>query len=380
MATSQSHGESTFDVPDMFFPSLSPRGATENGIEARAERLANDPDARFPDEEPEQAENKADGAACQMMTMLEDHQEALGSQLYVNLANLTGQFAKLERRAARMKKKLIEYDGSDCSALIPSDEGEEVDHEEGFFSDDDDNSEASLDSDNLSNSKASTASSDAGDKIPEENRRKSNELSASGYYIKHMGAYYAVPKKAIPRHYNRPIEVPTAKALRERTVRGGRASAWRWEPVHPSTIVVLHMKNRVFGTDEFAWAVILNSSDTSVDAAADDHKIFHLLPFVTVLRLIRSLEADDLFKGSSLLTKYKPSWVDVESPHGRPAPIPGPSLKQITGGVNHGCYWPSVASNKRVRSATDLPLEDSSSDEEFFPRPTWRRRTVAPAE
>ena len=44
-----------------------------------------------------------------MMAMLDEHKEALGSKLYVDLCNINGNFAKLERRAARMSKKLLEY-------------------------------------------------------------------------------------------------------------------------------------------------------------------------------------------------------------------------------------------------------------------------------
>ena len=75
-------------------------------------RLAQDPDARFPDEDPEEPENKADGDACKFQEYIEEHQEELGSRHYVNLCDISCQFAKLERRAARRAPQACGFGGA----------------------------------------------------------------------------------------------------------------------------------------------------------------------------------------------------------------------------------------------------------------------------
>ena len=340
-----------------------------------------DPEARFFDEEPEQPENDPNGDACKMMELLEDHAEALGSEAYVNLANITGNFAKLERRAARMRKKLLEYDGSDCSALMPSDD-EHID-EDDFIDEDDEfdhSSNASLDSeDRVMRSRASTTSSAAGDEIDDPGKTtKGAALNPSGYFIKYMDTYYSVPKQAIMRHYQRPIEVPNTDTFRKRTIRGARAREWRWEPINPASVIVIKMKNRTADTGnagntgdggDYYWCVSLKLEG---GPANDDGKILHVLPETTVDRLVRTLEADETMRSSSLLTKYKPSWISsqvvMSYSFTRTLPIPGPSRKRSTAPGEEasytGNYWPRLRASKRIRSALDRPIRINDSDED----------------
>lgn len=359
-------------------------------VVARARRLAQDPDARFPDEDPDEPENKADGDACKFQEYIEEHQEELGSRHYVNLCDVSCQFAKLERRAARMRKKLIEYDGSDCSALVPSDdqpiaEGD-YDDDESYVSDDSVQSE-----DHVARSSASTNTTEGGEVMKDrQEARAVAALSPSGYYMKYMDVYYAVPKPAIVRNYKRPMTVSSIDALRERVQRGARARAWQWEPIHPASVVIVDMKQRHTPSDEdqarngkdYFWCVILKVDDPNSEIPpSDDAKILHVLPETTVARLIRTLEADETLKNSSLLNQFRPTWLDrevVPEPRQRAVPIPGPTRKRAKlpnedGPIQvtlTGNYWPvsTRTGSKRIRSATEpiyrgrITVDDDESD------------------
>lgn len=351
-----------------------PREATAQ--EREQIRLIHDPHARFPDEEHEAPENDPDGPACKFQEYLEDHMEALGSQHYVQLCNISASFAKLERRAGRMRKKLLDYDGSDCSALMPSDDEHIDEGDDGSLDEDEYDSDGSVVStDAVPCSDASTTTSAAGDEIPsKEISANVAALNPSGYFIKYMCTYYAVPKPNILRNYKRPIMVPTVEALRGRIRRGSRAKCWKWEPINPASIVVVKMQPRG-STDEpdLYWCVSLELDEGT--APTEDSKILHVLPGTTVIRLLRTIEADESMKDSSLITKYMPRWATGGPIYTIAPPVLGPSRKRcVSQGIQGtsryvhtaGNYWPRLKASKRLRSSADFTaaeLEDSDDEE-----------------
>lgn len=319
----------------------------------QARELAENPDARFPDEEPEEAENKADGPARELQEYLEEHQEQLGSQHYVKLCDISCAFAKLERRATRMRNKLLEYDGSDCSALIPSDDEhiDEADYASSVSHDSDDSGMSMHSDSGVKSSRASTASSAVGGEIANETvSEEMHGLDPSGYFVRYRGTYYCIPKRAIVRNYKRPISIPDEEAFKARHKRGGRAKAWEFDPICPASIVVVEMKNRN-GINEFYWCVSLKALETS---NADDAKILCVLPETTVLRLHSAIASDPTMRTSTLLSRFKPSWCDGLRTGIRQVPIPGPSRRSAVEqhratGHTTGNYWPRLRNSKRLR-------------------------------
>lgn len=350
-----------------------------------AHRLANDPNMRFPDEELEDLQREAeldsdeednDASECRkMMEMIEEHQEALGSKLYVDLANITGNLSKLERRAKRMRKKIKSELGSDCSALIPSDVEDAHIDEDDYGSESDASDYSIASNDNVPASKASTDSSQAGEEVENaEESEKQSVLNPSGYFMKYRGTYYAVPKRHIMRDYKRTMVMPSREAMRKRVWRGHRAQEWKWEPIDPSKIVVVQMKNRTVATTEHIWCVTMRLDDSAANpkARSDDSKILHVLPETTIVRLVRAMKADPEMETSSLLHQYLPEWI-IQGPYlttnarvtRRNTPIPGPSRRDELYGPTHGNYWPRLRLAKRIRSAIDpTPSELAESDDE----------------
>lgn len=339
-----------------------------------AERLANDPTARFPDEEDDDDE-KNDIISRKMMEYLENCQEDLGSQHYVALANICGEMSTVERRNGRMKRKLLEYDGSDCSALMPSDDEEFT--PDNFNSDDDDEASdnESEESDvHMALSVCSTAISDAVEEINDATAsRKAAALSPSGYFMKYQDVYFMVPKPAILRTYKRTIAVPTHSTFEALTSRGSRARAWTFEPICPAAVVVVEMKTRLPNSQfekDFFWCVSLKLNETN-DNDTDDAKILHVLPETTVARLYQTLLVDPQLASSSLVQKYAPKWLKMQTrpPATRQIPIPGNSKSmpqspdpRIPRRVLTGNYWPKLSSKKRLRSALDRGTEESDSE------------------
>jgi len=370
-----------------------------SALRMRARELAENPDARFPDEEAEEPENDPDGPARKMMEYLEEHREQLGSQHYVELANISMAFAKTERRSVRMRKKLIEYDGSDCSALVPSDDGPQIE-EDDYVNEpiDDDSYSDSESGDEVAASVGSTVTSQGGDELPDVVKSANQAaLDPSGYFMKYRGTYYAVPKQNIKRNYKRPATVATADEMVRRTKRGERAMAWEFEAICPASVVIVEMvaRNSSGGEKDFFWCVPMKL-EHATDLSRDDSKILHVLPETTVLRLVRTLEADPEMSRSGLIEVYKPKWVKECNQYSsgnrfkRTLPIPGPSTQIHTRyPVEHGNYWPRLRHAKRIRSATDHRYRierraanaapevapPSADEEEPAERPARRQRT-----
>lgn len=364
------------------------------------------------DEDPPEPLNSDNGPARQMMEMIEDNSQAIGSQLYVNLANICGDFAKLERQNARMRAKLIEYDGESCSAFIPSDDNGVDAEDYQSDADEEDQEEESSGSSvcdpsfeggacigrRVHGSCLSTCSSQMG-ALPAFFRAQPGaaevQQAPSGKYIKYSNEYYAIPPEAIKRQANS-VEVESIADLRSLTTRGERAKTWHEKFILTGkldwkNIWIIEMKHRDpefvqrHGTHtEFFWACTLKlgNVDTNGHPPSDDHFIVHLLPETTVHQLHTRMEQDPVLKQSRLCSVWKPKFLDEPwfcmCDPVRSVPIPGPSRTkgpadvarwQIEAGdVVVGNYWTSMRTVKRVRSYTD---------------PVWsnrKRRTIDPSD
>ena len=320
-----------------------------------------------------------------MMDKIDDVKETLGSQLYVDLCNITSNFARVERRASRMKEWIINNAGSDCSALIPSTNGGESDMEDEFDDEEEDMHNAS---DAMSNSDVQSQSSTfdcvasktstISVEIEREcdNERKSYKMARkilSGYYVKYRDEYYCAPAFAVKHYKNMPFEVNTVYEMILLTTRGERAISWNKYvsdgSLKPHHIVVLKMKTRhgVLGDattsagnkSDFFWGVILKEktqSDTvEASASTDDHKIIHLLPEPIVYKLHKKFMNDPNVEWTSLLSTLAPDLIhnEVWSPNNptRNVPIPGKSRKATFDQV--GNYWQTIPASKRLKSAMD---------------------------
>lgn len=254
-------------------------------------------------------------AASQMMLYLDEHAETLGSKMYVDLANFAGKLAKGERLASRMKRKLVHCHGSQCSALVPSNDSvvysgddEEDDDEE----DDDDGAQScsssklchgrcfhgsccstrsdeidytQIDADPSAASAASAAASAASldapssapssapldapldapssaplSKAPKLSKRSTPLSKQSGFFIQSMNNYYRIPETAIKYMYNHPIEMETTRQFYSVSEAGKRGMSWESfidkGRLNDKSVVVLTMKNRNNELD-YAWCVIL---------------------------------------------------------------------------------------------------------------------------
>ena len=275
------------------------------------------------DEDPAEVGGDEEATMCRkMMELIEEHQEALGSKLYVDLANFTGELSKIERRAKRMRTRLIQYDGSDCSVLIPSEVLDNAiaddDFGESELSEDPD-AHSESDGGDGSSSCCSTLEEHVGDEIVDSKlTTRVGKHRSSDYYMCYMGKHYSVPRRNILRNYERPIECRDHAEYLCRQSRSHRSRAWRWEPIPPASIVVVKMwlRNNV---EDNVWCVTLKRPLMPAD------KVVVPLPRSIVLRLYRTMEADSALTGSSLLTTYQPTYALVDEPEYHLPPIPGPS-------------------------------------------------------
>ena len=290
------------------------------------------------DEDPLEAapiRNSDDGASRRMMEMLEDNAEAIGSKLYVDLANLCGNFAQLERQSARMRAKLIDYDGESCSALVPSDAADFPEDYESASEEEHEDSDGDCDDDDAYEirSYASTRESQI---VPSdfdsesENGLGANHvesiprgppLGASPFHMKSRGKYYSIPKEAFKRKANC-VQVANIGDLTNMTMHGGRTKFYDQYildgKINERNIFVLEMKNRG-GTKEFYWACTLNLAGhvSGLHIAAD--KIVNLMPEAAVFQLYTKMNEDPILKRSRLCSTWKPNFLNL------PAAIPGPT-------------------------------------------------------
>lgn len=270
--------------------------------------------ARFPDEEPEPAPpDPVESDARKIMEILDDHAEELTSQIYLDLANLTQSVAKTERRAARMRKRILEEDGSDASCLVPSD----ID----LLADED-----ALDG-MTDTSDAVSFTSTVEDDIEVEDPTTAmltwttTEFSKSAYLVK-ASQLYGIPRSAILRNKAKRVVVRTHDELERFTTRGGRGAALNdsGTGIDPSNIVVVQLMDRA-GDMRVYWGVRLRGYLYHPHEPWD--RVVHLLPHTTVSHLVARWRLDSLLSTSVLLSaQYLPT---VEGP----PPIPGRGYKRF---------------------------------------------------
>ena len=268
-----------------------------------------------------------------MMEMLDEHSHAMPEKLYIDLANAVGALSKIERRAKRMRTRLIEYDGSDCSVLIPSDVDGNEDANE-WFSD----WEGSLDDE------SSIASSDSeGTPVPETRYSDSvvqrrNRDSNSPYRLCVHGKDYFIPSSAIRRDLGRTVIFPDAQTQVNVMHKGVRGATWRRESrkeysgeegliMDPRAILIVRMVSRT-GTSCFLWCA---KTCITGQLEQDYSNTLAILPISVCTELQEQLRADSKFNESKLVKKYEP--------HNGCMPLPGPSKQRQSGIRLTGNYW-----------------------------------------
>lgn len=340
-----------------------------------------------PDENPEEANAPL---AWRLMNTADDNSDKMPEQVYLNLANLSADVAKLERKEERLRKYVVENVGEGCEALIPSDE--EVDDNDFYAQSDDEDDDD--DDDYVHNAFSCTSSNPCGgvhvhsscygsvslrgtmavrrDYEDVQNPAKDitfKSAAPSGLYIKHHNTFYCIPESAVMRSINKCIEIPDFEMFDELTSPGHRAFNWdlHRDLLDPASIVVLRMRRR-FGKNEsaigstgkydFYWGVFLTLKNGS--GKTHDHRIVHLLPETTIYNLYNDLKGDDQTKSSSLCTKWAPSFINSTefSPclRVRENPIPGRNKRSIVSnsGQLRGNYWSEVPDSKRVRMTSEF--------------------------
>jgi hypothetical protein len=348
-----------------------------------------EPDTNAPNA-PNEPRNLETGLAWRLMNTADENSEKMPEQIYLDLANLSADVAKLERKEERLRKYVIENEGEDCEALMPSDDDEMNDEDFHADSDEDDEfpSAFSCTSSNpclgahVHSSHCGSVSLRGHQVVSRnyedvENASKdaiSNSATPSGLYIKHKDTYYCIPQSAVMRCMNECIEVPDIETFDELTRPGHRAFYWDQERhlLNPASIVVLRMKRRFTkkesvngrkGKYDFYWGVFLTLQDSTRET--HDHRIVHLLPETTIFNLFHDLKACDDGKTSSLCNEWAPSFVFSSdfSPcfRWRENPIPGRNKRYIdTHGPNttqlRGNYWPEVSNSKRARMTTNFVM------------------------
>ena len=321
------------------------------------------------------------------MDILDDNSESLSSKIYLDLANIVGEFAKLERKSARMREKLIECEGSDCSALVPSDDDatpmDDDEYPDSEWEDDDDDDEQEEedeeDEEDEENDQTKSALSTTDSQILAPlNRRLSRRQDSvtvstpSGYYMKHMDSYYCVPKDAIVRCYAEPFVVHSMYSMRKLTEHGQRTRAWldyvEAGILTTNHVVVVEMKKRQGGKD-YVWCIILSKYTDSVfrqPAQTQDHLVLYTLPEATVCKFVYILRQARV--RPTLVDRFLPSFVkdDDHSTENQlyEDPLPGQSRKRkkTTGtgatsmpvAVNeHGNWWDVLPASCTIRRAVD---------------------------
>lgn len=337
--------------------------------------------------------NEETGPSRRMMGILDDNCEQLGSKIYVDLANIVGEFAKLERKAARMQNRLYEYDGSDCSVLVPSCDDEE-EEEEDYGTDGDDPNEFGLSVDGSDISTRSSMSNIC--EISNEHKNeKMKRVKLSGYFAKYMGEYYAIPEHSIKRNYALPVIVDSVSDMRLLTTRGRRYKTWlnsyMRNRLRPDHIVVIQMNmrkrqphTRGHGFEEpqkleYYWGVILSCSAVDARVKTDDPRIIHLLP-ENITKMVHTgmlANVEGVWNGSKLLNELLPSFRAnpnfINHPEYNKPPIPGPSRKRRFDGEvqrEYGNWWQQISCSRFLKSAIDvrpraqaLPVTDDDDEE-----------------
>jgi len=330
--------------------------------------------------------NADDGPSRRLMEMIDENSEMLGSKVYVDLANIAGEFSKLERRANRMRKKLTQEFGSDCSAFIPSDDEGDVSIGYDDYEDSDpDGDPSSESSSEVGNSNASTQSSDIIHNFKKGRVDQHVIAAPSGYYTKYMGDYYSIPRDSIKRCYSKPFVITgdgSVDEIKKLTKRGSRAKSWIKYLVtmalRPHHIVVLEMKHRektnVYNTSneltankcDYVWGVILSVDGTEAQDACD-HRIVHILPESIVCNLKKRYSEDEELKNTTLLSTFLPGFLKISTYCPRECaneqPIPGPSRKRKIRGADdadtdfykeNGNWWEQAPLSRKVRSVVDV--------------------------
>lgn len=335
----------------------------------------------------DEAHNLETGLAWRLMNTADANSDKMPEQIYLDLANLSADIAKLERKEERLRKYAIENAGENCEALLPSDdEGfDELDVHSGSEDDEEYPGAFSCTSSNrclgehVHSSCCDTVFADS-DYEDVENASKdelSQSATPSGLYIKHHDTYYCIPQSAVMRCSGYSIEVPDVETFDDLTRPGHRAFYWDQE-IHlldPASIVVLRMKRRFTknesvngrkGKYDYYWGVILTLKDSK--RKTHDHRIVHLLPETTIFNLYHDLREYDSYcdggKKSSLIEEWAPSFVFSSdfSPciRNRENPIPGRNKRRITTASNssqiRGNYWLEVSDSKRARMTTNFAV------------------------
>lgn len=273
------------------------------------------------------ANANASHARC-IMNLLDEHSQTFPEQLYIDLCNHVGELSKVERQSKRMRARLVEYDGSDCSVLIPSEVGAQL--EEGMYDwDEDDEDEPSL------------ASSDGiYGGFPRSRplhvaRIGHGELS--GLKLRVHGKDYWVPKKAVKRDYNCIVKFQSAQDHTNATRRGTRTTTWRALmgrrnvlTLPPEMVVVLEMTSRT-GERMFLWTSRVTYPGQNCFAEA---AVLAILPIAIAVDVYEHCKADPQLQGSRLATAYPP--------HRGACPLPGPSQHKRRYRLPdlEGNYWP----------------------------------------
>lgn len=338
--------------------------------------------------DPENIDDDEESPSRLMMDKIDDVKEDLGSQLYVDLCNITSDFSRVERRASRMEKWIMNNVGSQCSALFPSTSGDDLEVEDDLDGEEVDMHSAS---DIRSNPDAQSVPSTYDCAVSNnstvsleierecDNERQSDKMARkamSGYYVKYRDEYYCVPVLAVKHYKNMPFEVNTIHEMILLTTRGERAITWNKYVsnglLKPHHIVVLKMKSRhgmlgdattrAGNKNDYFWGVVIKQKPqneqactAAVSASADDHKIIHLLPEPIVYKLHKKFLTDPNVDCTSLLPALAPDLIhnEVWSPKNptRNVPIPGKSRKTTFDQV--GNYWQPVPASKKLKSAMD---------------------------
>lgn len=322
----------------------------------RSAVVLNEPDymAPLPDDE-DVSENQP--KSRRLMEWAEDNCEKVGSHEYVRLADIVGDLAALERKFEKLKQRIIEYDGESASILAPSnddqpDPNDFASSSDGLCEEDSDDAVSNVSS---NSSDVSTNESGIGDLIRDKNRSECVRQSpSSGYFIKYMSQYYAVPTSAIVRNYKPPaLKFSNVQTIKNLTSRGKRTMSWRGKTIPSVNIIVIAMNDRA-DVSSFYWCVTL-ACETSIHA--DDHRVLNLLPDHTVRKIYHEFMQDEIMRHSQLVTKFKPACIEFRNVVAPPIPGKSRKLDPLHGDVYQndyevGNYWPIMKRSRKLDVVT----------------------------
>lgn len=308
-----------------------------------------------------------------LLDLASELSDKIPEQSYIDLCNLSNDWARVERRMCRMREWILHNEGSDCSALLPSDDNDggnndnddlEWDEHDEY---DDCTSHDPCDGEELHGSECSTDESDyaqvANETEKEANRRKINlECEQSGFVIKSYGQYYSIPDSAMMRGSGDPLTV-SMRSFERLTHRGKRAL--EWEDLFPnstvdtSKIVVLKMRSRtkdgfLHSKIDYYWGVVLDVEEEEEGDECDEPKqlrkrVVTLLPETTCWGIAKRPQNQQ----SSLVKRYLPFFMTRSSlitnytrflcSRFRDVPVAGPSRVDRDASVKfRGNHWSVV--------------------------------------